>query len=614
MNDYFDLSRLPELSSERQVLQVSSFDRKGENADFEQFLYQDKDGSTVLFDDRGKGCVKSIWAAIVTDESLLSFYFDGSDTPRFTVTLQGLFTGKEPSLSGPGVSFERTGWGHPDPDQCRCGNCMIPIPYEKGLKITLKGKTDIYYHILYEKYDADYDMSLFDGKPSEAFTDAFAGKRSVPQSETFETEVSLSKMYTHVFVTENPGVITSFTVEAPVGTDLSKIQADIVWDGELISQVAAPLLYLFAMPLGFTEIRTHAVSTKIEDGKMILSLFLPMPYWKSADITFINLAENPEENPVKFKLRLGFDKNGYDRKNTGYFHADYRKGLTELFGDWLIGDFFGRGSIVGVVQTCHGGHYCEGNEHFYINGAMTPQINGTGTEDFYLGCYWPNRKYDFPFAGCVNDIYAMNGGAHNKGTYRFTTGYYRFLHDCPISFTDGIRLCIQHGSVCETYSDYSSLCLSYRQPDSLMTKTDFINTGSETSKALHAYLSEGEGYVLAGKVEMERRSKSLNRKGMKHKQDVVCFNIAVDPENSGVCLRRIYDQSLSPQGGKVFVDGSFAGEWHNPAHNDFSPFADSDFYIPASLSAGKAVLKIEIAAENAYSDFEYTVFSLKKPE
>ena len=37
MNDYFTLSRLPVLSSERQTLQVSSFDRKAENADFDQF-------------------------------------------------------------------------------------------------------------------------------------------------------------------------------------------------------------------------------------------------------------------------------------------------------------------------------------------------------------------------------------------------------------------------------------------------------------------------------------------------------------------------------------------------------------------------------------------------
>ncbi len=613
MNDYFTLSRLPVLSSERQTLQVSSFDRKAENADFDQFLYQDKDGSMVMFDDKGKGCVKSIWSAIVTDESLLSFYFDGSDIPRFTVTLKGLFTGEEPLLSGAGVSFERTGWGHYDPDQCRAGNCMIPIPYEKGLKITLKGKTDIYYHIMYEKYDADYDMALCDGERSDDFYHAFAGKRTYPQKETFREDFSLSGMYTHVFVSEKPGVITEFSLEAPVGTDLSKIWVDIAWDGEVMSQVSAPVLSFFAMPLGYTEITTHAVSTRTEGDRWVMSLYLPMPYWKSADITLVNLAEDPAKEPVDLTVRLAMDENTYIQKDTGYFHADYRKGITELFGDWLIGDFFGRGQIVGVVQSCHGGQYCEGNEHFYLNGAMTPQINGTGTEDFYLGCYWPNTKYDFPCAGCVNDVYTMNDSTV-KGSFKYPTAYYRFLHDMPISFQNGIKLCIQHGAVGQTYSDYSSLCFSYRQADSLMEKTDFISLGSDVSKKLHDYqATQAEENLLRGKVEMERRAQILEKKGLTHRNGTVSFTAAIDPDNAGICLRRVYDQSLSPQGGAVFVDGRYVGDWYTPGLNPVTPFADTDFYLPASATAGKASVRIEIAIDTVYSDFEYSVFSLKKP-
>lgn len=613
MQDYFDLSRLPLLSPSRQTLQVSSFDRKGENADFEQFLYQDADGSMVMFDDKGKGCIKSIWSAIVTDESLLSFYFDGSDVPRFTVTLKGLFTGEEPLLTGAGVSFERTGWGHFDPDQCRAGNCMIPIPYEKGLKITLKGKTDIYYHIMYEKYDADYDMALCDGERSDAFYDAFAGKRTVAKKETYEKNLTLSNMYTHVFTADVPGVITEFTVEADETTDLSRIWMDIVWDGELMSQVSTPLLNLFAMPFGFTEIQTHAVSTKKENGKMILSFYLPMPYWSAADITFVNRAEDPAADPVNLTLKLSIAENHYDKKETGTFCADYRQGVTELFGDWLIGEYFGRGNIVGVVQTCHGGQYCEGNEHFYIDGAMTPQINGTGTEDFYLGCYWPNTKYDFPCAGCVNDVYTMNDSTV-KGAFKYPSGYYRFLHDMPIAFSDGIKLCIQHGAVGQTYSDYSTLCLSYRQDLPELIQTDRIQTGNEASREMHAYRAENaESVSLCGKVEMERRAKILAKKGLVHKAGKISFTVAVEPENQGVWLRRVYDQTLSPQGGRVFADGIPVGEWYNPGKNPTTPFADSDFRIPASVTKGKTKLTIEIDVEKIYSDFEYTVFSVVNP-
>lgn len=613
MKDYFTLSRLPLITPARQTLQVSSFDRKAENADFDNFLYKEADGSVVMFDDRGKGCIKSIWSAIVSDDSLLSFYFDGSDTPRFTVTLKGLFTGEEPSLSGAGVWFDRTGWGHYDPDQCRAGNCMIPIPYEKGLKITLSGKTDIYYHIMYEKYTADVPYTLFDGERSDDFYDAFAGKRHISGTETENRTFTLSGMYTHVYTADKPGVITKLTMEAPEGTDLSQIWADIAWDGEAISQVATPVLDLFAMPLGFTEINTHAVQTRIENGKMILELYLPMPYWSGADFTLVNLAEDREKNQPEITLRFTVDENRYRKGEAGYFHADYRKGITELFDDWTIGRFSGRGNIVGIVQSCHGGQYCEGNEHFTIDGAMTPQINGTGTEDFYLGCYWPNTKYDFPCAGCVNDVYTMNDSTI-PGSFKYPTAYYRYLHDMPISFSNGIHLAIQHGAVGQTYSSYSSLCLSYRQKEPALIKTDWLSTGSEASRKSHSYTADSaEEVLLCGKVEMERKADFLQKRGLRHTGGVIRFTAAIDPENRGVTLRRVYDQTLSPQGGRVLIDGKEAGIWYNPGNNAVTPFADSDFVLPPSLTEGKTEITVTIEPDGAFSDFEYEVFSRINP-
>ena len=38
-----------------------------------------------------------------------------------------------------------------------------------------------------------------------------------------------------------------------------------------------------------------------------------------------------------------------------------------------------------------------------------PQIHGTGTEDYYLACLWPNPNYNKPFAGCVGDITKIPG-------------------------------------------------------------------------------------------------------------------------------------------------------------------------------------------------------------
>ena len=605
MIDFYDLKNLPRLYTHRHVMQVSSFDRKEENGDFGQFLYKDTDGAMVLFDEVGRGCIMSFWSAVTFEESILHFYFDGERTPRYTCSLKGFFNGELAEFDTPANTFlER---GHYDEADCRCGNCFIPIPYEKGLKITVTGKTDFYYHIMYERYTDDIDEVLCDGKLSGAYNNAFAGERAENPPATFEMQAKLEKEYNNIFKRETPGVITEFTVIADAGADLSKICLDIFCDGSTISQIACPLSHFFAMPLGFTEVHTLSVDTRMENGRQVMSFYMPIPFWKNIGICLVN----PERDGTEITLKLRIEENDYDEENCGLLYADYREGLTELYEDWLIGEFSGRGNVVGVVQTCHGGQYCEGNEHFYINGTLTPQINGTGTEDFYLGCYWPNLKYDSPVAGCVNDVYLMGGGTV-KGAFAHKAGYYRYLHDMPISFENGIKLAIQHGAVGQTYSDYSSLCLSYRRPDAALEQTDYINLASSASMALHSYTSDkSEALELCGKVEADRKSPNLTRRGFSHNGGKISFKAATVKGNHGCALRRLYDQRVSPQSASVYVNGSFAGVWHNPNFNDFAPFADSDFYLPERLTGKCDMLDITLECDGVFTDFEYKLLTVK---
>ena len=133
MYEYYDLSYLPVLRDGRRCLEASSYDRKYENADFGQYLYEEGD-EYVLFDERGAGCIKSIWMAVTSDETLLHFYFDGEKTARWNTTSKKLFNDDIPELSGLGNTFELR--GHYEEDDCHAGNLFIQIPFEKGLKIT----------------------------------------------------------------------------------------------------------------------------------------------------------------------------------------------------------------------------------------------------------------------------------------------------------------------------------------------------------------------------------------------------------------------------------------------------------------------------------------------
>ena len=604
MIDYYDIYNFPRLDSDRVTLQTSSFDRKYENGDFDQFLYREDSGETVLFDDKGDGVITSIWTAVATDDTEIAFYFGGESVPTAKCTLKELFLGVLPQISGPANTYEER--GHFDGADCRCGNCFVPVPYKNRLKITARGKTDFYYHIMYEKSAS--------GKPLEPVPDVNSvfesGKlrNSKPVGKITRTEAELKPGYNTVYTAEGAGVITEFTFEADEDIDLSKIQLDVVWDNERISQIAAPLSHFFAQPLGFTPVDTGAVKTKrTKSGRISLSLYLPMPYWESAAFCFVNQGTET----VSASLTVETSENRYDRNNTGYLYAFYREGKTELFRDWHIGSFSGRGHVAGLVQTCFGGQYCEGNEHFYIDKEKTPRINGTGTEDLYLACYWPNRRYDSLCAGCINDVYEENGGTL-KGSFNTPAGYYRFFHDMPISFSNGIIMDIQHGAVCQTYSEYTSMCFVYRKEEAAMAKTDSVYPAVPGSESLHGYSrSGGELHTASGKLQSDMNAPLETKIGYRYENSQWCsFKAAVNADNRGVCLRRLFDQSLSPQCCKVYADGEYIGEWYDPNYNEHYIFADSDFYIPASVTSGKSILNIRLEACGVFTDFEYEIFSM----
>ena len=93
---------------------------------------------------------------------------------------------------------------------------------------------------------------------------------------------------------------------------------------------------------------------------------------------------------------------------------------------------------------------------------MFAQIHGTGSAD-YFACFWPNRDFSLPFAGCVGNAF-KEGGGYFRGAYRYPGRYYRFHLDAPIPFYSHAHLRIQHGGESHIRSQYSSLAFLYVSP------------------------------------------------------------------------------------------------------------------------------------------------------
>jgi len=90
--------------------------------------------------------------------------------------------------------------------------------------------------------------------------------------------------------------------------------------------------------------------------------------------------------------------------------------------------------------------------------------------------------------------------------------------------------------------------------------------------------------------------------------------MAIDPNNSGVLLRRQFDFGEINQQADVRVDGQLVGRWYSPGQNADRRWRDEDFVLPASLTRGKSTIEITIEAviePSPWSETAYTVYCLR---
>jgi len=173
----------------------------------------------------------------------------------------------------------------------------------------------------------------------------------------------------------------------------------------------------------------------------------------------------------------------------GYFHAQYRQatpfpGWTTDWtrngdtlvnrrpnkdgaGNYLILDAEGRGHFVGVTQSIlqnQGDWWGEGDDMFFVDGATTPQINGTGSEDYYLGawCYggcgidpFGSKRPTFAFQRYGNPV---NGGDDRGAGWTV----YRFHTDSPVAFQKSLRFSIEAGHGNHRSDNYYSVAYWYQ--------------------------------------------------------------------------------------------------------------------------------------------------------
>lgn len=613
---YTLLERLPQLPGQFQVLQSSSHNKTGHNGDENWPLYKDEHGDDVIFDAAGPGCVRSIWGTHFAEDAVLKFYFDGQAEPHYRIREIDFFEGKHPDFPPPLVSYERR--GHYDLGMA--GNSFVPIPFGKSLKISTEGESR-FFHVIYELYPHGTPIQTFTGRENrtpllDSFERLGCDPVSSEQLEVVEVTTEQNDPGSEVTLFErkgSAGVVRRIVIEADGSEEFFReSEIRMRWDGHTRADVLAPTGIFFGCANHACNAASLPVSVeKLAGGRVRLSCYFPMPFWREARILWRNRSRHPL-NALSAKVTVG--PNSLDPARSGFFTTLYRSGETTYGRDWPLYESPGTGWFVGVVQSMQNGHYCEGDEHFYVDGAISPQINGTGSEDYYLGCFWPNFAYNSPFACCVGDI-QIEGGGHLSGAYRVPSCYCRFHLEAPIPFFRSIDACIQHGGLSHLRSDYRSLAYCYLRKRPALRLTDFVEVGNRASEAAHRYSashSELTGAVTAS-PEGEHFETQLGDSGRRHAAGEIRFTAAVDPNNDGVRLRRRLDQASPRQAADVYVDGEYAGRWYHGYHNESLRWFDSDFDIHPVRTRGKDSLAVKLVVDaadgrGAFTDYNYLVY------
>ncbi len=401
---------------------------------------------------------------------------------------------------------------------------------------------------------------------------------------------------------------------------LSNVRIQISFDGQ--QTVNAPLGEFFGTGLGPYPVK--ALMYGVDPAAKQFSAWWPMPYLRGFTVTLYNgsgqtltSAASSVTSAHSGQAAAADAAAGLSPGNqAGYFHATSEESHTTPGIDHQYLGAAGWGKFVGVTTTSrgdpgYGRGYMEGDERVYVDGSNTPQIHGTGTEDFYEGGWYFNNG---TFSNPLNGNPGQETGA-SVGCVSDCIGAYRLMLADAVPFSSSITFGVEHGGTDDVPAVYGSTAYWYARPRAAMRQTDALTVGDTASEQAHGYTpaDPGTASTLTSTHEGNDGLQIPETASLRDTSAPVAFRLAIDPDNGGVVLRRTSDQLVSYQAAEVYVNGQDAGEWLEPLGNQYHRWLDDIFQLPASLTAGRSALQLRLVpltGSPAWSAARYTALSL----
>ena len=258
-----------------------------------------------------------------------------------------------------------------------------------------------------------------------------------------------------VFRAGGSGVITHiwFTIAARSADHLKEIVLRGYWDGNAKPSVEAPIGDFFGLNLGVYQVYESAYLA-CSPGKS-LNCYFAMPYRQSARFA---VANEGSQDIGSFYSNIDYMTVPRLPDDAMYFHAQYRQSApcVPVTGDaarlnldgrlnYVYVETRGRGHLMGVtlgVLENANGWWGEGDDMIFIDDESKPAINGTGSEDYFLGSWdFGGRDGAQPFAHSMYGAPLIVNAERTGGRYCC----YRWHGDNPVAFERYLKHTMEHG-------------------------------------------------------------------------------------------------------------------------------------------------------------------------
>jgi hypothetical protein len=561
-----------------------------------------------------------------------------------------------------------------------------PIPFERSFQMAYSRTHYGTGYYIYDKFVPDIPLS----RPIESWDENRAPDQDVldlisksgtdiaPSTDAREVTgivniPAVGSVTTIDLIGRNVIRALTFSVSQGQADAFKSVRLRVTWDKRKRPSIDVPIALFYGAGTLYNRenreylVKAFPVSIRFANGHIYFACYFPMPFFRSARIELVGSGKAVEGIAWGVRTLLLHEP----ANQLGYFHATYRDiPQPEMGNDMLLLDTRNiegardwSGSFVGtslIFSHMAGLRTLEGDPRFFFDDSLTPQAQGTGTEEWGGGGdYWGGVNMSLPFVGhpvgASGPQVAVNAEDQIESAYRF------LLADLmPFGKNAVIRM--EHGGMDESAEHYETIAYWYGLPAPSLIETDQLQIGDPADEHAHEYFSPqaSEPYAISSRYEwgvdtlggreIFPETKDRGRATTTTSE----FRLRLRPNNLGVLLRRKLDYSFPNQRAQVYIaddsrsDWKLAGVWYLAGSNTVvysNPkqelgatqhivetsnrrFRDDEFLIGSNLTRGRKRIWVKIAftplnrplypgysvGQQGWSEIKYTAYCFVVPK